>query len=99
VKLHDRITDLRRVKASDILPIPANWRTHPKEQQEAMRGILAEVGIVDALLVRETPDGLMLIDGHLRADTPPDTEWPVLVLDFTEEEAAEAPGDRRSPGY
>lgn len=29
----------------------------------------------------------MLIDGHLRADAAPDTEWPCLVLDVTEEEA------------
>ncbi len=88
MKLRDRIKELRRVKASDILPNPANWRTHPKAQQDAMRGILAEVGIADALLVRETPDGLQLIDGHLRADVAPDSEWPVLVLDVDDREAA-----------
>ncbi|MEX0678357.1 MAG: DNA methyltransferase [Pirellulales bacterium] len=88
MKLRDRIKELRRVKASEILPNPANWRTHPKAQQDAMRGILAEVGIADALLVRETPAGLQLIDGHLRADVAPDSEWPVLVLDVDEKEAA-----------
>ena len=88
MKLRDRIKELRRVKASDILPNPANWRTHPKAQQDAMRGILAEVGIADALLVRETPDGLQLIDGHLRADVAPDSEWPVLVLDVDDRAAA-----------
>ncbi len=88
MKLRDRIKELRRVKASEILPNPANWRTHPKAQQDAMRGILAEVGIADALLVRETPAGLQLIDGHLRADVSPDSEWPVLVLDVDEKEAA-----------
>jgi DNA modification methylase len=88
MKLRDRIKELRRVKASEILPNPANWRTHPKAQQDAMRGILAEVGIADALLVRETPAGLQLIDGHLRADVAPDSEWPVLVLDVDEQEAA-----------
>jgi len=88
MKLRDRIKELRRVKASEILPNPANWRTHPKAQQDAMRGILAEVGIADALLVRETPAGLQLIDGHLRADVSPDSEWPVLVLDVDDQEAA-----------
>jgi hypothetical protein len=40
------------------------------------------------LLVRELPDGrLMIIDGHLRAETTPDSLVPVLVLDVTEEEA------------
>ena len=52
-----------------------------------MRGVLAEVGIADALLVRETPAGLQLIDGHLRADTSPDTLWPCLVLDVDDAEA------------
>ena len=87
MEIRDRITDLRRVPASELLPNPKNWRTHPVAQQDAMRGILAEVGIADAVLARETPDGLMLIDGHLRADVAPDTVWPVLVLDVTEAEA------------
>lgn len=85
--IRDRITDFRRVKASDLLPNPRNWRTHPKGQQDALRGILAEVGYADALLARETPDGLMLIDGHLRAETTPDQDVPVLVLDVNEAEA------------
>jgi DNA modification methylase len=88
MKLRDRIKELRRVRASEILPNPTNWRTHPKAQQDAMRGILAEVGIADALLVRETPAGLQLIDGHLRADVAPDSQWPVLVLDVDDKEAA-----------
>lgn len=70
-----------------MLPNPRNWRKHPEAQQNAMRGILAEVGIADAVLARETPDGLMLIDGHLRVDVDPTTVWPVLVLDVTEAEA------------
>ena len=41
--IRDRITELRRVPAKDLLPHPKNWRTHPKAQQEALRGILAEV--------------------------------------------------------
>jgi ParB-like chromosome segregation protein Spo0J len=49
---------------------------------------LAEVGLADACLARELPDGsLMLIDGHLRAETLGDGEVPVLVLDVTEAEA------------
>lgn len=87
MKIRDRIKELRRVKASEILPNPKNWRTHPQAQQDALRGVLAEVGIADALLCRDTPAGLMLIDGHMRADTSPDTEWPVLILDVDEAEA------------
>ena len=34
--------------------------------------MLAEVGIADAVIARETAHGLVLIDGHLRADLDPD---------------------------
>ena len=87
MKIKDRIKELRRVKASDLLPNPKNWRTHPQAQQDALRGVLAEVGYADALIARETPDGLMLVDGHLRAETTPDSSVPVLVLDIDEAEA------------
>src|SRR5450756_118671 len=87
MKIRDRIVELRRVRAADLRPNPKNWRTHPKAQQEALRGILAEVGYADALLARETPEGLQLIDGHLRAEITPDVEVPVLILDVTDEEA------------
>jgi hypothetical protein len=87
--IRDRIKELRRVRAGDLQPHPRNWRTHPDTQRDALRGVLAEVGYADALLVRELPDGcLQLIDGHLRAETTPDAEVPVLVLDVDEQEAA-----------
>lgn len=78
------------MKAGDLAPNPLNWRTHPKEQADALRGLLAEVGFAGAVLAREQADGtLQLIDGHLRAETVGhDTEIPVLVLDVTADEAA-----------
>ncbi|HVT27430.1 MAG TPA: ParB N-terminal domain-containing protein [Lacipirellulaceae bacterium] len=86
--IRDRIKELRRVQAADLRPNPRNWRTHPPQQQDALRGLLAEVGYADALLARELRDGtLMLIDGHLRAETTPDAIVPVLILDVDEAEA------------
>jgi DNA modification methylase len=88
VLVRDRIREFRRVSASRLRPNPRNWRTHPKGQREALQGVLAEIGYADALLARECEDGtLMLVDGHLRAETTPDAEVPVLVLDLTEAEA------------
>jgi DNA modification methylase len=88
MNIRDRIKELRRVRAGDLRPHPKNWRTHPEEQQNALRGILAEVGYVDALMVRELPDGsLQIVDGHLRAETTPDALVPVLVVDLDESEA------------
>jgi len=89
MQVRDRIKELRRVKASALRPHPRNWRLHPPAQQDALRGVLAEIGYADALLARELPDGqLELIDGHLRAETTPDAEVPVLVVDLDDREAA-----------
>jgi hypothetical protein len=88
MNIRNRVKSLRMVPASDLRPNPKNWRTHPKAQQDALRGVLAEVGLADACLARELPDGsLMLIDGHLRAETLGDGDVPVLVLDVNEAEA------------
>ena len=87
MKIRDRIKELRRVKAGELIPNERNWRRHPKKQQEALQGILAEVGYANALIAYQTKEGLKLIDGHLRASTTPDTEVPVLILDVTEAEA------------
>jgi ParB-like chromosome segregation protein Spo0J len=88
MNIRNRVKSLRMVPASDLRPNPKNWRTHPKAQADALRGVLAEVGLADACLARELPDGsLMLIDGHLRAETLGDGDVPVLILDVNEAEA------------
>src|SRR5262245_10402262 len=88
MQIRDRVKELRRVPASALRPNPRNWRTHPENQRNALRGVLADVGYADALLARELDDGtLELVDGHLRAETTPDMVVPVLVLDVTQEEA------------
>ena len=83
----DRITELRRVRAGDLRPDPRNWRLHPDRQRDALQAALDAIGIADAVLARETPDGLVLVDGHLRAGLDPDAILPVLVLDLDEDEA------------
>lgn len=84
----DRIKELRRVPAGEIAKTPRNWRTHSREQKSALLEVLEEIGIADAMIARELPDGsLELIDGELRLDTMPHQLVPVLVLDVTEEEA------------
>jgi len=86
--IRDRIKELRRVKASELRPSPRNWRTHNTAQKDVLRGVLAEIGMADALLARELPDGtLELIDGHCRADVDSNMTWPVLILDVNEDEA------------
>ena len=45
----DRIVELRRVPARELIANPRNWRRHPARQAAALRGVLEEVGYADAL--------------------------------------------------
>jgi hypothetical protein len=85
--IRDRVKELRRVRAGDLLANPKNWRLHPSAQRAALEGALREIGFAGALLARETPEGrLLLLDGHLRAEIDPELAVPVLVLDVSEAE-------------
>jgi hypothetical protein len=87
MKLKDRIKELGRVPASELIPNPKNWRLHPINQQNALRGLLSEIGISAAAIAVERPDGLVLIDGHLRSEIGGDESIPVLIVDVTDDEA------------
>ena len=84
--IRDRVVELRKVPANTIKPNPWNWRMHPQAQRDALAEIVEEIGFASALIARETPDGLELVDGHLRQDMFGDELVPVLIVDMTEEE-------------
>lgn len=84
----DRIVEFKRVKATELIANPKNWRLHPESQKDAMEAVLREVGFAGATAVRKTAAGYELLDGHLRKDLAGDAEVPVLVLDLNDEEAA-----------
>jgi len=86
--VRNRKQGVRRVRAGDLIPHGSNWRKHPPTQRAAMEAILEEVGDIDYLKVVETPEGLMLVDGHLRADIQADSEVDVVVLDLDPQEQA-----------
>jgi len=88
MQVRDRIKELRRVKASSLLPNKKNYRLHPSIQVDAIRGALGEIGWANAAMAYESTDGsLILIDGHMRAEMAGDDMIPVLILDVTESEA------------
>lgn len=79
---------MRRVRAGDLEPHPENWRRHPDAQRSVLVDLLEEIGLADALIVRELDGGrLQLLDGHLRADVLADEQVPVLVVDLDDDEA------------
>ena len=88
MKIRDRVVELRRVRAGDLLPNPAQWRVHTKPQIAALQGILSEVGFAGAALAYQDADGqLVLIDGHMRSGLDKNAIIPVLVLDIDADEA------------
>lgn len=85
--VRNRVVDFKLVKGSELKPNPRNWRLHPEAQKNALRAILAEVGIADAAIARRVNGHLELIDGHLRADELADQQVPTLIVDVDEREA------------
>lgn len=88
--LRNRIVEMRMMKPGELADHPRNWRKHPARQARAVRGVLKEIGIADALLAwpSERNGGkLTTYDGHLRKKVAPDVEWPVLITNLTDAEA------------
>lgn len=86
--MRDRIKEFRRVPARELLANRKNWQRHPERQRAALQAIVAEVGFASAVVACETPEGLVLIDGHARVDgAKPDDLLPTLVLDVDESDA------------
>src|SRR5574343_628901 len=70
-----------------LLANPANWRIHPKQQQDALAGVLDEVGWVQRVIVNQRTGHL--VDGHLRVSLALRDEAPtvpVLYVDLDEAE-------------
>src|SRR5436190_2040758 len=48
---------------SEIVANPANWRTHPRLQADALSSVLADVGYVQQVIINARSG--RLVDGHL----------------------------------
>ncbi len=83
----NRIVGSGEEPPEQLLANPANWRTHPREQQAALAGALAEVGWVGQVLVNRTTGHV--VDGHLRVElaiSRGEPRVPVLYVELTEAE-------------
>ena len=72
MKIKNRIKGLAVLPHDRILPCPLNWRLHPDNQKEALRGLLADVGVIDTILQPEKyPDLYGNIDHVVRINYYP----------------------------
>jgi len=85
----NRITGSGEEAPDQLLANPANWRIHPKAQQDALTGALDAVGWVQQILVNRRSG--FVVDGHARvalAISRGEATVPVLYVDLEPEEEA-----------
>jgi DNA modification methylase len=85
----NRITGSGEEAPDQLLANPANWRLHPKAQQDALAGALDQVGWVQQVLVNRRSG--FVVDGHARvalALTRGEPTVPVLYVDLEPDEEA-----------
>ncbi len=83
----NRIVGYGEELLDQILFNPANWRVHPKVQQEGLKGILEKIGWVQNVIINKTTGHL--VDGHLRcqlAAREGAKSIPVTYIEVTQEE-------------
>ena len=83
----NRIIGTGEEQVEQILFNPRNWRVHPLYQQDALKGVLEEVGWIQQVIINKQTGHL--IDGHLRcqlAAREGQETVPVLYVDVTEDE-------------
>lgn len=88
-RFKNRIVGSGEEQLDQIMFNPRNWRIHPLGQQNALKGVLEEVGWVQQVIVNKQTGNL--IDGHLRcqlAAREGEEKIPVLYVDVSEEEEA-----------
>jgi len=85
--MKSRILETKMVDIDEILFNPKNWRVHPKEQQDAISGLLNNVGWVQFVTINATTGNL--IDGHARvqiAARNEEKQVPAVMVELSEEE-------------
>jgi hypothetical protein len=85
----NRITGSGEEAPDQLLANPANWRIHPKAQQDALAGALDQVGWVQQVLVNRRSG--FVVDGHARvalALSRGEPTVPVLYVDLDPDEEA-----------
>jgi hypothetical protein len=74
--------------ASEFMANPDNWRVHPSAQQDALAGVLSEVGWVEQVVENVRTGNL--VNGHLRVELAlrqgDETPVPYVQVDLSEEE-------------
>lgn len=83
----NRIVGYGEEAPDQLLAHPQNFRIHPGDQQDAMGGVLDEVGIVQNVIVNRTTGHVL--DGHLRIKLALRQGQPTVPITYVELSEAE----------
>lgn len=83
----NRITRYGEESPDQLLANPKNWRIHPQPQQDALAGILGDVGVVQNVIVNERSG--FVVDGHLRVALAMRTGQPSIPVTYVDLDDAE----------
>jgi DNA modification methylase len=85
-KWRNRIVGHGEEDPTQLLANPKNWRIHPKAQQDALVGVLAEVGWVQDVIINNRTG--FVVDGHARVALAISAgeRVPVVYVDLSEKE-------------
>lgn len=83
----NRIVGTGEVAPDQLLANDQNFRRHPKHQQEAMRGVLDEIGFVQNVIVNRITN--RVVDGHLRIELALRHDQPTIPVVYVELTEAE----------
>lgn len=85
----NRIISTAAMNPLEVKANAKNWRVHPKQQRDALEGVLTEVGWVQDVIVNQRTN--RLVDGHLRVALAIEKKEPLIpvkFVDLSEEEEA-----------
>lgn len=77
-----RIVGYGEEAPDQLLANPANFRTHPKHQQDALAGVLSEVGVVQNVIVNQRTG--FVVDGHLRISLAMRDNQPTVPVTYVD---------------
>ncbi len=83
----NRIVGYGEEAPDQLLANPLNFRTHPKHQQDALAGVLAEVGVVQNVIVNQRTG--FVVDGHLRISLAMRDNQPTVPVTYVDLEPHE----------
>jgi len=76
------------VPPDQLVPSDLNFRRHPGPQQDALSGVIGEIGYLDPVLVQAGTD--RVIDGHLRVELALRSGQPTIPVQYVDLTDAEA---------